>query len=56
MNRHVAAAVAKQVRRGWRLESPSRGENIDGAVALAMAVERALYAAGHQPARLLGWL
>jgi phage terminase large subunit-like protein len=56
LNAHVAAAVAKQVRRGWRLDKADRGENIDGAVALAMAVERAGHAAGEQPAQLLGWL
>lgn len=56
LNAHVAAAVAKQVRRGWRLDKADRGENIDGAVALAMAVDRAGYAAGQRPAKLVGWL
>lgn len=39
LNRHIHAAVAKQSRRGWRLERPDRSTNIDGAVALAMAVD-----------------
>lgn len=56
LNAHVAAAVAKHSRRGWRLDKAERGENIDGTVAMAMAVERASFKAGEQPARVLGWL
>jgi hypothetical protein len=41
--RHAADAVAKHSRRGWRLDSPHarRMINIDGVVALAMALDRA---------------
>jgi phage terminase large subunit-like protein len=53
---HAANAVARQTRRGWRLDRPSRaaGLNIDAIIALAMAVD----AAENQPAAsaLLGWL
>lgn len=40
---HAADAVARHSRRGWRLDSPSarRLVNIDGIVALAMALDRA---------------
>ena len=39
---HASHAVARQSRRGWRLDRPSRaaGENIDAIVALAMALDR----------------
>jgi phage terminase large subunit-like protein len=54
LNRHVHAAVARQTRRGWRLEKPDRSTNIDAAVAMAMAVQAHAY----QPetVELLGWL
>ena len=52
---HAANAVAKQSRRGWRIDRPSRaaGENIDAIVALAMALDRL----EHQPQGLevVGW-
>ena len=54
LNAHVFHAVAKHSRRGWRLDKATRGDNIDGAVALAMAVERA-----QQPVpqlQVVGWL
>ena len=54
LNRHVAAAVARHSRRGWRIDRAKRGENIDGVVAMAMAVEIA--AARPEPVTLMGWL
>jgi phage terminase large subunit-like protein len=41
--RHASDAVAKHSRRGWRLDSPHARKliNIDGVVALAMALDRA---------------
>lgn len=55
LDRHVADAVAKQTGRGWRLDPAGRGVQIDAAVALAMAVDRAGQPA--QPAaRLLGFV
>jgi phage terminase large subunit-like protein len=54
LNAHVAAAVARHTRRGWRIDKAERSENIDGVVALCMAVERA--AARPEPVRLVGWL
>ena len=42
LSAHAAHAVARQSRRGWRLDRPSRsaGVNIDAIVALAMALDR----------------
>lgn len=42
LSAHAAHAVARQSRRGWRLDRPSRsaGVNIDAVVALAMALDR----------------
>ena len=54
LNRHVAAAVARHGRRGWRIDKAERGENIDATVALCMATERA--ATKPQAIELLGWL
>ena len=54
LNRHAANAVARHSRRGWRLDEPKRSTNIDGVVALCMALERAL--AKPEPVALLGWL
>jgi hypothetical protein len=54
LNAHVAAAVARHSRRGWRIDRAERGENIDAVVAMAMAVEIA--AARPEPVKLLGWL
>jgi phage terminase large subunit-like protein len=55
LNAHVAAAVAKHALRGWRISKAERSENIDGVIALAMAVDRAL-APKPPPARFLGFL
>jgi phage terminase large subunit-like protein len=55
LDRHVAAAVAKQTPRGWRLDKSTDGAQIDALIALAMAVSRAEQPAP-EPARLLGWL
>jgi hypothetical protein len=54
LNRHVAAAVARDTPRGWRLEKAHRTASIDAVVALAMALERA--EAKPEPVQLLGWL
>jgi phage terminase large subunit-like protein len=55
LNEHVAAAVAKHGRRGWRIDQADRGSNIDGLVALVMAYE-AMTAPEPPPTRVLGWL
>jgi len=54
LNRHVASTVAKDTPRGWRLDKGARSAQIDGTIALAMAVE----AAEKRPAppELVGWL
>jgi hypothetical protein len=54
LRQHAANATARNSRRGWRLDSPSRNANIDAIVALAMALD----AAENQAAsvELLGWL
>jgi phage terminase large subunit-like protein len=39
LNEHVAAAVAKHGRRGWRIDQAERGTPVDGVIALCMAYE-----------------
>ena len=52
---HAANAVAKQSRRGWRIDRPSRsaGENIDAVIALAMAFDR--FENQPTPLEVVGW-
>jgi hypothetical protein len=54
LRQHAAAGIARHSRRGWRLDKANRADNIDGIVALCMALE----AAENKPAEvaLLGWL
>ncbi len=54
LNAHVSAAVARDTPRGWRLDKSKSAEQIDGVVALAMAVEAAEAKAA--PVELLGWI
>lgn len=54
LNAHVAAAVARHGRRGWRIDKANRADKIDATVALAMALDRVENRP--EPARLLGWL
>ena len=57
LSAHVAAAVAKQTRRGARIVSAGgrhKSTRIDGVIALLMAVSRAENRPA--PARLVGWL
>jgi phage terminase large subunit-like protein len=55
LNEHVAAAVARHGRRGWRIDQAERGANIDGLIALVMAHEGRT--APEPPATtVLGWL
>ena len=55
LNHHLAAVVARQTERGPRLDKAKSRHEIDGAVALCMAIDRA-EAPKPEPARLLGWL
>jgi hypothetical protein len=55
LNEHVAAAVARHGRRGWRVDQAERGTPVDGVVALIMAYEAAT-APAPEPTRVLGWL
>jgi phage terminase large subunit-like protein len=55
LNEHVAAAVAKHGRRGWRVEQADRGSNIDGLVAAIMAHE-AISAPPPPPSGFIGVL
>jgi phage terminase large subunit-like protein len=55
LDAHVHAAIAKKTGRGWRLDKLSRSDQIDGVVALAMAVERAQAPTPPRP-RLLGFV
>ena len=52
--RHAADAIARHSRRGWRIAKPNPRTNIDGVIALCMAVERAEFRP--EPVELLGWL
>jgi phage terminase large subunit-like protein len=52
--RHAADAIARHSRRGWRIDKPNPRINIDGIIALCMAVERAEFKP--EPVELLGWL
>ena len=54
LDRHVAAAVAKSTARGWQIAKAPGGGNVDGAISLAMCVERA--SEPPQEVKLLGWL
>jgi phage terminase large subunit-like protein len=54
LNAHVHAAVARDTERGWRLAKLDSRSNIDGCVAMAMAVEAA-ETAPRGPV-LVGWL
>jgi phage terminase large subunit-like protein len=54
LDAHVAAAVARQTGRGWRLDKLTKEAQIDGVIALAMACERA--EARPEPVRVLAWL
>ena len=54
LDAHIAAAVAKPSGRGWRLDKLGRTDQIDGAIALCMAVERATV---ERPSfELLAWI
>jgi phage terminase large subunit-like protein len=54
LNAHVAAAIARHGRRGWRIDKANRSDKIDAVVALAMAVDR--LENRPEPTRLVGWL
>ena len=54
LNAHVAAAIARHGRRGWRPDKANRSDKIDAVVALAMALDR--LESRPAPTRLLGWL
>ena len=54
LNAHVAAAVARHGRRGWRVDKANRQDKIDAVIALTMAVDR--LENRPQPTRLVGWL
>lgn len=51
---HAAGTIARQTRRGVRLDKPNSWVQIDGIVALAMAYSRA--AEPVPEVKLLGWL
>jgi phage terminase large subunit-like protein len=55
LNEHVAAAVARHGRRGWRVDQADRGSNIDALIAAIMAYESAT-APEPPPTKVLGWL
>ena len=55
LNEHVAAAVARHGRRGWRVDQAERGSNIDALVALIMAHE-GITAPEPASTEILGWM
>jgi phage terminase large subunit-like protein len=54
LRRHSANAIAHHKPRGWRIEAPDRSSNVDGVVALMMALDR--FENQPEPVKLLGWL
>jgi phage terminase large subunit-like protein len=54
LNAHVAAAIARQTSRGWRLDKAREADQVDAVVALAMAVDIA--SEPRPAAEFLGWL
>ena len=55
LNEHIAAAVARHGRRGWRIDQAEWSTPVDGAVALVMAYESST-APEPTPTEVLGWL
>lgn len=55
LNQHMASVVARQTERGPRLDKLKSRHQIDGAVALAMAIDRA-ESPQPEPVQLLGWV
>jgi hypothetical protein len=51
---HAHATIARHSRRGWRLDKSQRSDNIDGVVALCMALDTVENKPA--PVELLGWL
>ena len=54
LNRHVARTIARKTPRGWRIDKEKSRDQIDGVVALAMAVDRVSNRS--EPAEVVGWL
>ncbi len=51
---HAAGTIAKQSRRGWRIDRPNPRTEIDGISALMMAVDRLENVPA--PVELVGWI
>jgi phage terminase large subunit-like protein len=54
LNAHVAAAIARHGRRGWRIDKANRSDKIDAVVAMCMALDRLENRPA--PVKLLGYL
>jgi phage terminase large subunit-like protein len=57
LREHASGAIAKQSRRGWRIDKPGRSQhsgNIDGVVALMMALD--IKESRPEPVRVLGYI
>ena len=52
--RHAADCIARDSRRGWRLDKPGREVNIDAIIALCMALDR--MEDQPTPVQLIGWI
>ena len=54
LREHAATAIARHKPRGWRIEAPDRSSNVDGVIALMMALDR--FENQPEPTKLIGWL
>ncbi len=55
LNEHVATAIARHSRRGWRVDKANKEERVDGVTAMVMAVSRAT-TPPPEPTTLLGFI
>jgi hypothetical protein len=53
LNAHVATAIARRGRRGWRIDKAGRADKIDACIALAMALDR--LENRPEPAKVVAW-
>lgn len=54
LRQHAANAIARHSRRGWRIDRAHRSDNVDGIIALCMALEA--MENQPEPVEVIGWL